>query len=115
VPHERLKEFYELCDVFTLPSKLEAMPMVLLEALSFGKVAVTNSAPEKKFIIDKFGIFTNVENPNQYAESLVKAFSIKIDVNSLDYIKHMQKFNWSNIASQYEVVFHDVLQKRHSA
>lgn len=111
VPQRELDEFYQLCDVFTLPS-LEAFGIVFLEALSFGKMVVTNPSPEKKFILGKFGVFTNVEDPTEYSRALLRAVSVKIDVNSADYKQHMQKFNWNNIALQYLKVFQDVLQKR---
>jgi glycosyltransferase involved in cell wall biosynthesis len=112
MPQEQLKELYQLCDVFTLPSKLEAMPLVLIEALSFGKIVVTNPAPEKKFILGKFGVFTNVENPYDYSESLIRATSLKIEANSASYINHMEKFCWTKISQQYIKVFDEVLHKR---
>lgn len=112
MPHEKLNEFYQMCDVFTLPSKLEAAPLVLLEALSFGKAVVTNPAPEKKFILREFGVYANVENPIEYAEFLIQSSSIKINVNSWEYTQHMQKFTWTKIAIQYQKLFDDVLKKR---
>ncbi len=112
MPQEQLNELYQLCDVFTLPSKLEAMPLVLIEALSFGKIVVTNPAPEKKLILGKFGVFTNVENPNDYSESLVRATALKIEANSASYINHMEKFCWNQISQQYIQVFEKVLRNR---
>jgi glycosyltransferase involved in cell wall biosynthesis len=109
MPEEQLNELYQLCDVFTLPSKVEGMPLVLIEALSFGKPVVTNSTQEKKLILGDFGVFTNVENPNEYSESLFRATSIKIDVKSPDYLCHMQKFSWMEISQQYIKVFTEVL------
>lgn len=111
VLQQELDEFYQLCDVFTLPS-LESFGIVLLEALSYGKMVVTNPSPEKKFILDRFGLLTNVEDPEEYSMSLLQAASMKININSADYIEHMQKFNWNNIALQYMKVFQDVSQKR---
>lgn len=111
MPYEQLKELYQLCDVFTLPSKLEGMPLVLIEALSFGKIVVTNPTPGKKLILGRFGIFANVENPNDYSESLSRATLVKIDVASPDYIRHMKKFDWTEISQQYIEVFCDVLRK----
>lgn len=113
--HEKLNEFYQMCDVFTLPSKFEAAPLVLLEALSFGKVVVTNPAPEKKSILREFGVFANVEDPIEYSEALILSSFIKIDVNSGEYTQHLQKFTWTNIAVQYQKLFDDVLMKRHFA
>lgn len=115
MPYEQLKELYQLCDVFTLPSELEGFSLVILEALCFGKTAVTNPAPVKKFILGEFGVFTNVEDPKEYSRSLLQAASKKIDMNSADYIHHMQKFDWNRIAQQYVKIFRDVLQKREPA
>ena len=109
MPHEKLMELYQLCDVFTLPSKFESFGLVFLEALSFGKPIVTNPSPEKKLLLGKFGIFSNVEDPQGYSESLLEAFSRIINVNSHDYKSYMQKFYWTNIANEYTTVFYDIL------
>jgi glycosyltransferase involved in cell wall biosynthesis len=113
-PLSQLMEFYQLCDVFSLPSKVEGLPLVVIDALSFGKTVVTNSTPEKKFILGKFGVFTNVIDPVEYSKSLIRAASMKIDVASPEYKQHMRKFNWNDIALQYEKIFQDVLRKSHS-
>jgi len=115
MPLNQLVEFYHLCDVFTLPSKIEGLPLVVIDALSFGKTVVTNPAPEKKFILSKFGVYTNVNDPVEYSSALIRAASMKIDVDSREYILHMQKFDWTEIALQYEKIFNDVLKKYHEA
>jgi glycosyltransferase involved in cell wall biosynthesis len=111
MPQEQLDELYQLCDVFTLPSKLEGLPLVLIEALSFGKPVVTNSTPEKRFILGKFGVFANVENPDDYSRSLWRATSVKINITSQEYLSHMEKFSWTQISQQYVKVFNEVLSK----
>jgi len=110
IPQQELDGFYQLCDVFTLPS-LDVFGIVFLEALSFGKIVVTNSSPERRFILDKFGIFTDVEDPIEYSKSLLQAIQTRIDVKSADYERHMQKFDWNDIASQYIRVFQEVLAR----
>jgi glycosyltransferase involved in cell wall biosynthesis len=114
MPHNQLKELYQLCDVFTLPSKLEAFGLVLLEALALGKPAVTSHDPRRKFILGNFGVYTNVENPSEYSRSLLHAVSNKIDVTSPEYLQHMQKFDWKQIAQHYIKVFNNVLKKASS-
>jgi glycosyltransferase involved in cell wall biosynthesis len=52
IAEDERNNFYQLADVFSLPSESEGMPLVLLEALSYGKPVVTNTAPEKKLILD---------------------------------------------------------------
>jgi len=114
MPHSQLKELYQLCDVFTLPSKLESFGLVLLEALSFGKPVVTNHDLRRKFILGNFGVYTNVEDPNEYSRSLLHAVLKKIDVASLEYLQHIQKFDWEQIAQHYIEVFNNVLKKASS-
>lgn len=48
IPPEELADYYELADVFCLPStyKTEAFGIVLLEAMSFGKPLVTTNLPD---------------------------------------------------------------------
>lgn len=111
MPHGQLQELYQLCDVFTLPSKLEASPLVLLEALSFGKPVVTNPDPRKRFILGNFGIYTNVEDPNEYSKSLLYAASKRIDLTSFEYLCHIEKFDWKQIAQQYINVFSNILKE----
>ncbi len=115
IPERDLHGLYQLCDVFTLPSKIEGLPLTVIDALSFGKTVVTNPAPEKKFILGEYGVYTNVNDPIEYSNSLLRAFTMKIDVNSPEYLRHMRKFDWKEIALQYENIFNDVLGKHHTS
>jgi glycosyltransferase involved in cell wall biosynthesis len=112
VSERELNDLFNLCDVFSLPSSAEGMPMALLEALAHGKVVVSNSTPEKMSVLGEFGVFTNVEDPVEYSESLLRAVNMKIDVSSLEYRAHMRKFDWDSIALQYIEVFNRVLLER---
>lgn len=42
IPDKELKDYYNLCDVFAMPSKLEGFGIVLLEALATGKPVVAS-------------------------------------------------------------------------
>jgi glycosyltransferase involved in cell wall biosynthesis len=112
VPQENLRELYELCDVFTLPSSAEGLPLTLLEALAYGKPVVANPAQEKKFVLGKFGLFVNVEDPVEYSKSLIAAAVTEIDVQSKEYREHMRQFDWDNITLQYLETFDEILKDR---
>lgn len=43
IPDAELKDYYNLCDVFAMPSKLEGFGIVLLEALASGKPVLASS------------------------------------------------------------------------
>ncbi len=43
VPHDKLHQYYNLADVLALPSKMEGVPMVILEALACGTPVVASA------------------------------------------------------------------------
>lgn len=43
IPHEKLPDYYNMADVFVLPSEREGVPMAILESLACGTPVVANS------------------------------------------------------------------------
>jgi glycosyltransferase involved in cell wall biosynthesis len=87
----------------TLPALILKIPCVMI-----------SHEPRRKFILGNFGVYTDVENPCEYSRSLLHAVSNKIDVTSPEYLQHMQKFDWKQIAQHYIEVFNNVLKKASS-
>lgn len=56
--------------VYVLPSKLEGMPLSLLEAMSYGNCCVTSNIPECKEVIGDHGITVEPENVKELQDSL---------------------------------------------
>lgn len=113
IPHKKVLDLYQICDVFTLPSMKEAFGMVLIEALSSGKCVVTNPEPVKRFLLGKYGVYVDVENANAYAAGLLEAASRRIDTNSPEFREYVDQFRWERIASIYLDLFTQILQDRH--
>lgn len=113
VPHEEVLALYKLCDVFSLPSLGEACSLVIIEALSSGKPVVTNPEPVKKFLLDGYGIFVNVEDPKKYAEGLMIAASKGLNVKSPKFRRYIHKFSWDKIAEDYIDTFKEILDQRY--
>lgn len=111
--HEQIQKFLKICDVFSLPSKVEGLPLVLIEALSNGKVVVVNPTPEKKYILGKYGVYTNVEDIDEYSKSLMEACELKIEQNE-EFKEYIKKFSWEEISEQYLNVFTEILKNRAS-
>jgi len=112
VPHEEILALHKLCDVFSLPSSGEAFGLVIMEALSSGKHVVTNPEPVKKFLLNDYGIFVNVEDPKKYSQALLFAATHKLDTSCIKFKKYVSKFSWEKIAQEYLDVFRRVLQER---
>jgi glycosyltransferase involved in cell wall biosynthesis len=92
---EQIRNYLEKCDVFILPSRSEACPIALLEAMSMGKICIaSNVGGVSKIISDPSkGFLINSEEPNEILEALhnVQNLSIKkrniIGTNARSHIK----------------------------
>ncbi|WP_017314707.1 glycosyltransferase [Mastigocladopsis repens] len=74
VPDEQLCDYYNLCDVFAMPSKKEGFGIVYLEALACGKPVL---AGNKDGAIDalchgELGALVNPDNVEEIAKTLIK-------------------------------------------
>jgi glycosyltransferase involved in cell wall biosynthesis len=72
VPDHELCDFYNLCDVFAMPSKREGFGIVFLEALACGKpVLAGNRDGSVDALLDgEFGVLVNPDNVAEIAGSL---------------------------------------------
>ena len=102
-----VKEFYKLCDVFTLPSGHEAFGLVYLEALACNKPVVAPNDRIRQTIVGQAGKLCQCEDINAYAQTLH-------DVSETNFgnkpRQQAQKFGWSQIADQYAKAIRDVMQ-----
>lgn len=74
-------KFYPIIDIFFLPSIYEGLPMVILEAMSFGKPIVSMNVGSINEVIanGKSGVLVEKENYKEFMESL---YSIKLNKES---------------------------------
>jgi glycosyltransferase involved in cell wall biosynthesis len=72
VPNHELCDFYNLCDVFAMPSKGEGFGIVFLEALSCGKpVLAGNKDGSKDALLDgELGVLVDPDDVAQIADAL---------------------------------------------
>jgi len=91
---KKLKELYNIADIFVMPSRMEAFGLVAIEAIACGTpVICSNSGGMKEYINSKVGKI--VENEN--VEELAKA--IKTTLKKLD------KYNKEELANYAETNF----------
>lgn len=70
----------KFCDCFVLPSRIEGLPNVLVEAMYLGRpVVATKCIPFISRIVDdgKNGIICETENPQALANAMIKAVDLK--------------------------------------
>src|SRR3989338_590802 len=97
--YEDMPKVYRACDLFSLPSwDREAFGIVYLEALASGLGVVAPDDSSRREIVGEAGLFTDVENPAAYAQTLEKA--LKIDWSGK--VKtQAEKFSWEKITKNY--------------
>lgn len=73
VPDERIAAYYNLCDVFAMPSKREGFGIVYLEALSCGKPVLAGDQDGSREAICNglLGVLVNPDITGQIVDSLV--------------------------------------------
>lgn len=74
VPDEELCDYYNLCDVFAMPSKLEGFGIVYLEALACGKPCLggNQDGAIDALCNGKFGTLIDPDNVDEIAQTLIK-------------------------------------------
>ncbi|RJQ18376.1 MAG: glycosyltransferase [Nitrospiraceae bacterium] len=109
---ENLWQLYAHCKLFVFPSEIEGLPIVLLEALSFGVPVVFSDIPENMEVAQGIAIsFKNTDvndlsvkiqdfltDPSEGEELAVKARGV-IE----------KKYNWDSIVDQTEVLYNSIL------
>lgn len=106
VKYKDLGYYYSLCDLFSLPSLAEGGGTVLFEALASNKPIVSTDDTLRREIVGGAGILCNVENPEEYADAILKCYIKKwLDIPKERVIKN---FSWDKIAKDYEMVINDI-------
>jgi glycosyltransferase involved in cell wall biosynthesis len=112
LPSNDLKLLYENSFCFVLPSENEGMPIVLLEAMSFGKCPLVSDIDENIDVVKDNGYSFQVRNVMDLRKQLEYMLTHESEVRSKgqdcrDYVKRY--YNWDKIAKQTLEVYKDLL------
>lgn len=74
VPDKELADYYNLCDVFAMPSKLEGFGIVFLEAMAAGKPVLGSNQDGSVDPLGqgRFGALVNPDDTDQIAQTLIQ-------------------------------------------
>lgn len=101
-----LSELYSFARLFVLPSYHEGMPIVLLEAMSYGASCIASDIPSNRMVLPGRDRFFNVGNPTSLYEKICEFLDRKWDDEDREKQSNrvMGKYNWQKIADDtYEV------------
>lgn len=111
----RGKTYFELfsnCYLFVLPSEIEGLPTVLLEAMSYGNCCLVSDIPENLEVLDKFGYSFKNKDVDSLTEKLRFLLKDREAVESVkDKAKNhvLENFSWDSTADQYEKLYEKLL------
>ncbi|PZO37507.1 MAG: glycosyltransferase [Pseudanabaena frigida] len=74
IPDEDLSDYYNLCDLFAMPSRREGFGIVYLEALACGKPVLGGNLDGAVDALchGELGVLINPENPQEIAEAIIQ-------------------------------------------
>ena len=117
VDNENLPYFYNLADLFVLPSTTagEAFGLVLLEAMSSGIPVIASDLPGVRQIAKLAGETMPANQPEALAQVIFDFFSLNTD--ELQSLKQQarqvveEKFTWQMLASQLKQIYQQLVTK----
>ena len=112
VPYNEIKKYYAMCDVFSLPSINEPFGIVYLEAMSMNLPIVAPDDSSRREIIGDAGLFCDVENVSEYANTLTNA--LNIDWSDIPRNRAVLNFSWDKISIEYKKLFNNLTSNSNS-
>jgi len=97
-------------EIFVLPSKTEAMPQALIEAMARGKIVISSKTPGgREIVLDKQnGFLFEIDSYNELSSiinSIIKLSAKEKKKIIENAIKTTEKFKWSSIVKEIEKLF----------
>lgn len=104
---EDLAQIYKNARLFVLPSYHEGLPIVLLEAMSFGLEILASNIPANQEVELGQDRYFEVGNTTSLTSAMLRLLEIKIKP---DYTKVLKdKYNWDSVAEKTQLVYKSVL------
>ena len=104
IPFHEEAKYYNMCDVFCMPSYFEAYGLVFVEALTFGLPCIGRNCYEMPYFINdgKTGLLLENDDPHELASLMQQildndTFSQNVVSNRPNYI---QEYSWSTVAER---------------
>jgi len=116
LPPQELVDLYVSADMFVLPTFIEGMPLVLLEAMAAGLPIVSTDVEGVNHIVrsDHNGVLindpTDVEAFSTAIRSVItdRGLRERLIQNALS---TAQEYNWTNVVKEFEALYEQVLRK----
>jgi glycosyltransferase involved in cell wall biosynthesis len=86
IPDKEIVDYYNLCDLFVMPSKKEGFGIVFIEALSCGKpvIAGNRDASKDALLNGELGVLIDPDNVDELTDVIIRVFKRKIPEKLMD-------------------------------
>ncbi|MHB1377557.1 MAG: glycosyltransferase family 4 protein [Candidatus Humimicrobiaceae bacterium] len=110
---KNLINFYKNADIFILTSNVEAMPLVLLEAMASGTPIVASDVLGSRELVGKSGILVSPPTPDNFARAIDNLIEDKIlmDILSKRGREKAKNYDWNKIVEKFVDVYGKVLNE----
>lgn len=113
---EELPEIYRSADVFILPSVMEGMSSVTLQAMACGLPIIASRVKGFEEVLEDNvnGLYAEYNNPDDFAdmiEKLIKSQELREKMSKKS-IEKSKSFLWNNIAGQYLELYEKTIGKK---
>jgi glycosyltransferase involved in cell wall biosynthesis len=117
LPGPPMLDLYRAADVFFFPSRLEGLPLAVLEAMAAGLPVVTTDTPGCRDLVlhDSTGLLCDVDDTDALAENVIRVLN-RADERSRMGTRAQQRarrFAWRKVAAAYDRVYAELVD--HSA
>jgi glycosyltransferase involved in cell wall biosynthesis len=110
-PIEKLHEIYIASDIFVIPSKFEALPITIIEAMNAGLHIVYTPVGGIPDILEEYAPKTVIRNSSsdEIESALIGILSdFPINMNNKKSMDYARKFDWRNIAVDVNKLYSEV-------
>lgn len=112
---EPLRQLYAHAGLFVLPSSHEGLPIVLLEALSYGLPVLVSDIPSNLEVISDPAQIFRVGDTCDLASRLASLTSLKLSMNEREAIRResVRRFDWTDIALKTSAAYRELIAADH--
>jgi glycosyltransferase involved in cell wall biosynthesis len=108
---ETLRQLYAHAGLFVLPSSHEGLPIVLLEALSYGLPTLVSDIPSNLEVVSDPARIFKMGDVDELSSKLETLAAVKMDASAREAVRreNARRYDWSDIAAKTAAAYSDLI------